>query len=50
MLPDPLPFREGLGPILSLPAVSFLRLTHRETPELTQQLSITFSLAQSDAY
>ena len=32
-----------------LPAVSFLRLTHSEASEGTQQL-ITFSLAQNDAY
>ena len=33
-----------------LPAVSFLRLTHSETPEGAQRLSTTFSLAQNDAY
>ena len=33
-----------------LPAVGFLRLTHREAPGGTQRLSITFSLAQNDAY
>ena len=33
-----------------LPAVGFLRLTHSEAPEGSQRLSITFSLAQNDAY
>ena len=33
-----------------LPTVSFLCLTHSETPDGTQRLSTTFSLAQNDAY
>ena len=50
VLPRNMSEKDHYANFSDLPAVSFLRLTYSEAPEVTQRLSTTFSLAQNDAY